>query len=247
VEAGIFHDFHNAWITELRNTLNGGLLPSGYYALGEQHAGRSIADVLTLHASTPPPPPLPPAPATGGVVLAEAPPRVRRKLSASASARLRRRTVSVRHVRGHRLVALLEIVSPANKDREEHVAELVNKLRSALELGVHVMVIDLLPPGPHDPLGMHGAVWSYFEDEPYDLPEDEPLTVASYLAGPPVDAYLEHLAVGGTLPTMPLFLRHDRFVNLILDATYLAAYRGVPEYWRAVLEGRPPSDATSRP
>ena len=35
VAAGMFHDFHNAWITELRNALNGGLLPPDYYALVE--------------------------------------------------------------------------------------------------------------------------------------------------------------------------------------------------------------------
>ena len=49
VDAGTFHAFHTAWITHLSETLNGGLLPSGYYAMPEQHAGRSIADVLTLH------------------------------------------------------------------------------------------------------------------------------------------------------------------------------------------------------
>jgi hypothetical protein len=46
VEAGMFHDFHNAWITELRNALNGGLLPPDYYALGEQHAGHFVGDIL---------------------------------------------------------------------------------------------------------------------------------------------------------------------------------------------------------
>jgi hypothetical protein len=32
VEAGVYHDFHNAWIIMLRNALNGGLLPAEYYA-----------------------------------------------------------------------------------------------------------------------------------------------------------------------------------------------------------------------
>jgi hypothetical protein len=49
VKAGIFHDFHNAWITHLKETPNAGLLPTGYYALGEQHAGRIVTDILTLH------------------------------------------------------------------------------------------------------------------------------------------------------------------------------------------------------
>ena len=50
VDAGTFHAFHTAWVTHLSETMNGGLLPSGYYAMPEQHVGRSIADVLTLHA-----------------------------------------------------------------------------------------------------------------------------------------------------------------------------------------------------
>src|SRR4051812_10625443 len=56
VGAGIFHDFHTAWITEIRNGLNHGLLPQWYYALTEQHAGRFIPDVLahcTLHRPSP--------------------------------------------------------------------------------------------------------------------------------------------------------------------------------------------------
>ena len=52
VDAGIFHDFHNAWLTEIRNVLNNGALPEGYYALTEQHAGRIIPDVLALRHCT---------------------------------------------------------------------------------------------------------------------------------------------------------------------------------------------------
>src|SRR5260370_33226413 len=93
VEGGIFHDFHNAWVTHIRDALNGGLLPGDYYALVEQHAGRMVTDVLTLHASRPnaEPPPLPPG--SGGLALAEAPPKVRRKLTATETYRQRRRTL----------------------------------------------------------------------------------------------------------------------------------------------------------
>lgn len=66
----------------------------------------------------------------------------------------------------------------------------------------------------------------------------EPLTLASYTAGLPVKAYLEHLALGGVLPNMPLFLHSDRYVSVPLEATYDAAYRGVPAFWRDVLERR---------
>jgi hypothetical protein len=52
--------------------------------------------------------------------------------------------------------------------------------------------------------------------------------------------YIEHLAVGSPLPEMPLFLRPDRYVNVPLEPTYQAAYRGTPAVWREVLESGGP-------
>jgi hypothetical protein len=150
--------------------------------------------------------------------------------------------LAIRHVSGHRLVALLEIASPANKDRPRTVEDFAAKAVSALDVGVHLLLVDLFPPGPYDPEGMHGVICQRLEqsDEPYDLPADEPLTLASHAAGPRVEVYLEHLAVGARLPEMPLFLRPDRYIYVPLEATYLEAYRGMPAYWRDVLEGRQP-------
>ena len=163
MDAGTFHAFHTAWITHLSEALNGGLLPPSYYALPEQHGGRLIADVLTLQTpSSAGPPPV----ADGGVAVAETPPRVRRKLTPSPAARASRRTLTIRHVSGHRIVALGEIVSPANKDRAAHVAEFADKAETALWHGIHVLLVDLFPPGRHDPQGMHGAIWERFDDEP---------------------------------------------------------------------------------
>lgn len=240
VEAGIFHDFHTVWIGHLRTALNDGLLPEGYYALAEQHAGRPITDVLTLHASPVAKEPLPLPPATGGTAVAEAPPRVSRRQTIEPAALVRRRTLAIRHVSGHRLVALLEIVSPANKDRAGHIEEFVAKAVSALDLGVHLLLVDLFPPGRCDPHSIHGLILQGLEqsDEPYDLPEKQPLTLASYAAGPQVEVYLEHIAVGAALPDMPLFLRPDRYIQVPLESTYQAAYHGMPAFWRDVLEGR---------
>jgi hypothetical protein len=239
VEAGIFHAFHTTWVAEIQNALNKGLLPEGYYALAEQHAGRFITDVLTLHASPPPTEPLPPLPpATGGILLAEAPPRVQRQQVFEAVELARRRSLAIRHISGHRLVALLEIVSPANKDRPESVEELATEAASALNRGVHLLLVDLIPPGPHDLQGMHEAVRERMlpEGDPYELPADAPLTLASYAAGPKVHVFLQHLAVGAPLTDMPLFFRPDRYINVPLEATYRSAYQGMPAFWRNVLE-----------
>ena len=94
---------------------------------------------------------LPPAPNPGGLAVAEAPPRTRRKHSVAPAARGRRCSLAIRHVSGHRLVALLEIVSPANKDRARHIEEFASKVLSALNVGVHVLLVDLFPPGTNGP------------------------------------------------------------------------------------------------
>src|SRR4029077_18883872 len=53
VEAGIFHDFHHAWIEELKRALNAGLLPEDYYAPAEKHAAGFGPDVLALQTNPP--------------------------------------------------------------------------------------------------------------------------------------------------------------------------------------------------
>jgi hypothetical protein len=191
VEADIFHDFHVAWVAEIRKALNGGLLPDRFYALVEQHVGRTLA---------------------------------------------------VRHVSGHRLIAILEILSPANKDRASTVENFAAKVVEALDLGVHVLVVDLFPPGPHDPHGIHGVIRQRLvqSNEPYDLPAEAPLTLASYASAKSVEIYVDHIAVGAELSEMPLFLHFDRYIPTPLETTYREAYRGMPAFWRGVLESNSP-------
>jgi hypothetical protein len=239
VDAATFHAFHTAWITHLSETLNGGLLPPNYYALPEQHGGRWIADVLTLQVPLSGSP-VPPA-GDGGLAVADNPPRVCRRVSASPTVRGSRRTLTIRHVSGHRIVALVEIISPANKDRAAHVAEFADKAEAALRQGIHLLLADLFPPGPYDPGGMDAEVWQRFDEEPYQFLPDKPLTLASYVADLTPVAYLEHFAVGSPLVEMPLFLSPDRYVNVPLQPTYTTAYQGLPAFWRGALEVRRPS------
>lgn len=242
VDAGIFHAFHLSWLGRLQNALNDGILPKAYYALAEQHSGRIIPDVLTLYggdsaahaaAGTGSPPE-----ATGGTAVADAPPKVRRTHSVALSQKGKRRSLAIRHVSGHRLVALLEVASPANKDRSASVKTFVEKVTSALEYGVHVLLVDLFPPRRHDPRGLHGAILQHLDraERPYELPAGEPLTLASYMAGSVVEMYLEHVAVGTALPDMPLFFMRERYVNVPLQPTYNEAYHGMPALYRDLLD-----------
>lgn len=242
VDAGTFHHFHTTWITHLSEWLNGGALPEGYYALAEQHAGLMVGNVLTLQAPVSRPG-LGPHP-RGAVALAEAPPRVARRIvmSQAATYRALRKTLTIRHVSGHRVIALIEIVSPANKDRPKSVEEFVAKIHSALKCGVHVLVVDLFLPGPHDPGGIHEAVGDFWNPDDEETEREGPYTFASYLADEMPEAFLSDLGLGSPLPEMPLFLDTDSYVNIALDPTYQAAYRGIPEFWRNVIEGGPEDD-----
>jgi hypothetical protein len=244
VDAGTFHAFHTSWLTHLMETLNSGILPHGYYALSEQVATRMQTDVLTLRA--PRPNGLPHASvAPAGVAVAEAPPRTRYCVRPDPQRRPRRlarrsRQLVVRHITGHQVVALVEIGSPSNKDRSVHVRELAEKVVRSLKAGIHVLLLDLLPAGAHDPHGLHGAVWAYFDRAPYEPPQDNPLTLASYVwEGTEPKAYVEPAAVARPLIDMPLFLSADRYINVPLEATYGQAYSGMPEFWRKVIEEGP--------
>lgn len=212
----------------------------GYYAQSEQHAGQSVADVLTLQG-------LPNShfdEDSGAVAVKLKPPLVARRVVANEASqyRLLRRTLSIRHSSNHRVVALLEIVSPANKDRPGSVTDFVEKVCSALKQGIHVLLIDLFPAGLHDPERMHGEI-SYvagLEDENQQpLPSDKPLTLASYVSRQMPEGYVEPLAVADTMPDMPLFLDPDFYVPVPLEMTYQQAYRGIPAVWRDVLDLRP--------
>jgi len=246
VDAGVFHDFHNVWIAALRNQLNEGLLPPDYYAMSEQHAGKYIVDVMTLHR--PSVKGSPRARETGGLAVADAPPQVRRQISLSPTARSLRKTLAIRHVSGHQLIAVIEIVSPANKDRHEHVDEFLGKIEDALGHGVHVLMVDLFPPGKHDRDGLHCALWERMSDEPDEAPPPhEPLTLASYVAQTPIRAFLEHVAFGSRLPEMPLFINPDRYVKTPLEATYDTAWNGTPQVWREILQRRERRKRGKRP
>ncbi len=240
VRPGTFHHFHTAWITHLSETLNAGLLPPNYYALAEQPAGEVGPDVLTLEAAGPGPES--PGWGEGGsatlVAVAERPPKVCFTMSAEMTAcAAKRRTLVIRHATGDRIVALVEILSPGNKHKESALEAFLDKALSALQHGYHLLLIDLFPPGPYDPAGIHGTLWTQIDGAGYQQPPDRPLTLAAYTAGRMPMAYVEPLALGAVLPDMPLFLDPGWYVNVPLEQTYLAAWRGVPQRWRRVIEG----------
>jgi hypothetical protein len=239
VEAGIFHDFHHAWIEEIKRRLNAGVLPTDYYALAEQHAAGFGPDVLTLqgkhdsndddgadgHAS----------PSGGGLLLAA--PKLKPTAETDrAFYRRKQSSIAVRHVSGDRIVAMIEIVSPGNKNSRSGLRAFVEKAAELLDKRIHLLIVDPHPPGRRDPQGIHGEIWDYFAGEEYAAPSDKPLTLAAYESGLSVRAYVVHLQVGDALPDMPVFLEPEKAVMVPLEETYQSAFAAVPRRWQRVLE-----------
>ena len=131
------------------------------------------------------------------------------------------------------MIAVIEIVSPGNKSSRNALRAFVEKMTDLLREGVHLLIVDLFPPGPRDPEGIHKVIWDELREEPFELPPDKPLTLAAYSAGAVKTAYVEPVAVGDLLPEMPLFLEPEAYVPAPLEATYQTAWNVFP----AVLKG----------
>jgi hypothetical protein len=235
VDAGLFHAFHQGWVSALCNALNDGQLPPDYFALPEQTIRGPIPDVLTLHL---PPGLVPPTSDTGTLAVATAPPRTRwvRHREAECYTEKANR-IAVRHLDGD-VVAVIEIVSPGNKGSRADFVAFVNKLRELLSQKVHLLVIDLFPPGPRDPHGAHHAIWEEFQDDDIEPPPDKPLLLVAYDAGY-WTAYVEPAGVGDALPDMPLFLRPGEYIPTPLETTYQATWASFPAVLKKLLEPPP--------
>ena len=241
VDAGIFHAFHHGWIDEIARALNRGLLPTDYYALLEQHAAGFGPDVLALelernHDTDESDQTLTTSGARGGVLLAT--PKLQPVAETDmALYRRKQNAIAVRHVSGDRLVAMVEIVSRGNKASRNAIRAFVEKAAELVDQQIHLLILDLHPPGRRDPQGIHAEIWDEIAGQDYTAPAGKPLTLAAYEAGLTVRAYVVHAAVGDMLSEMPLFLEPEQAVTVPLEATYRAAFTELPRRWKRVMEG----------
>jgi len=240
VEAGIFHDFHHAWIEEIKRSLNSGLLPEDYYAMAEQHAAGFGPDVLTLETSTgngSVSGACPVSGGNGGTGLLLAPPRV--PVLAETDMEFYRRkqnAVAVRLVSGDTIVAMVEVVSPGNEAGQRAMRAFIDKATELLDKGIHLLILDLHRPSRRDPHGIHAVIWEDLTGQETTAAADKPLTLASYESALSIRAYVERVAVGDVLTDMPLFLKPAAHVVVPLEETYAKAFAAVPRRWRRVLE-----------
>jgi hypothetical protein len=110
----------------------------------------------------------------------------------------------------------------------------VAKAADLLEKQIHLLIVDVLPPGRRDP--DHAEIWQEVAGEEYALPPGKPLTLVAYESALTLRAYVEHVALNEELKDMPLFLEPGLDVAVPLEKTYQAAFVELPARWRRVLE-----------
>lgn len=231
IPPGLFHDFHQTWTIQIKLALNAGILPKGISALVEQRSGPWESDVLAIerHGSRV-------EFGKDGGVATLVPPgtrfvgRTSKQIYATRANR-----IVVKHRLG-RTIAVVEIVSPGNKDSRAAIRDFVEKIIDFLRAGIHVLVIDLFPPTPRDPLGVHKVIWDEIEEKEFALPEGKDRILASYETGRVQAYYVEPIAVGDVLPSMPLFLANSWQVPVPLEPTYQATWNSSPEDFRVAVE-----------
>ena len=233
VKPGTYHNFHYRWIAAIIDRLNSGLLPPDFFAMAEQIIGRPETDVVALQTRSRPESP---TERNGGVAVSTSRPQTRfvMPLEVERYAQMANR-IAIHHELGE-VVAVIEVVSPGNKDRRHSLRAFVEKAVDLIRQQVNLLILDPFPPGAHDPHGIHRAIWNEFTDEPFELPIDKRLTLAAYQVEPTKTAYVETIAVGDPLPEMPLFLYDEHHINVPLEETYQTTWNVLPAEIRRLVE-----------
>ena len=206
--------FHSAWAASITRLLNAGVLPEGYYAAPNLDRGGPVEiDVAAL----------------GGPELPDG--SFARQWSPDAPAA----AVAVEWPDADAieveifsrdgdppLVAAIELVSPANKDRPTARQAFAEKCADYLRHGCGVVVVDAVSTRRAN---LHDALLAELGAEPF--PAGGSLSVVAYRSlGGETDGRLEvwpaALELGRSLPTVPLWLGGEFAVPLDLEASYSA-------------------------
>ena len=187
IPSGLFHHFHQDWSIEITRMLNRGRLPKGLSALVEQRAGPKEPDVLAIEDRVQ----RKSGSEESGVLATMERPvtRIVRRTTKQIYATRANRIV-IRHRLG-RIVAVIEIVSPGSKDSRAALGNFVDKTIDFLRKGIHVLIVDLFPPTPRDPFGIHKAIWDQITEEDFQLSEGKDRILVSYDGAEEKTAYIE--------------------------------------------------------
>ena len=202
-----WESFHANWAGAMADVLNEDLLPEGYFAEEQAHSGGRIEiDVATFESAAPPAPAL----STPGVF----PDSFEVQIFRSEG--------------GATLVAAIELISPANKDRQDARIAFAAKCASYLAQGIGVLIVDIVTTRRAN---LHNELVHLLKREDHLLlPASTDLYAVAYRSqnrqdAEWIDIWPATLAVGQPLPLLPLALGAEICLPLDLEATYVKACR----------------------
>lgn len=216
--------FHHSWATYIATHLNENTLPADYFAESEISLGPELEiDVATMQLSD-------------GNVKATAtkvwsPPKP--KISAKVDfAHLDSYEVRVyQDLGGAQLRGAIELVSPGNKDRAGARRTFAAKCAGYIKLGVGVIIVDVVTARSAN---LHKEIFDVLEAVSSRTKWTSPtgLYAVAYRPvtarkGPRVEAWPEALALGKSLPTLPLWLSLDLCVPVRLEESYVETCRSL--------------------
>ena len=214
--------FHGQWpaviVQQLRKRL-----PPGYVAEPRVHRGSQVEiDIATFSKIDSP------SSSTyadrGGVataVWAPATPNVETETTLPEFDEFEVRIYDIK--RGRRLVAAIEIVSPANKDRPENRNVFVAKCAALVQKGIAVSIIDLVTIRQFN---LYAELLAFIGHEDRTLGVQLSYLYAATCRWTTIkkrtvlQAWSHVLALGQSLPTLPLWLDADLVVPLDLEQSY---------------------------
>jgi hypothetical protein len=201
-----WHAFHNSWATYLAAALNR-QLPEGYFAEANVQFGIEI-DVAAFEE-----------PGSGSVNHWTPPAPTATVAFAAATDQVE--VLIFQQEGGPRLAGAIELVSPANKDRADHRGAFVSKCQTYLNRGVGLVVVDVVTDRHAN---LHTELLARLQAA-VDSAIPTGLYAAAYRPSErdgtaTLDVWVEMLAIGQPLPTLPLWLRGGICLPVDLEETY---------------------------
>jgi hypothetical protein len=216
--------FHGQWPAMIVIALNR-WLPKRYVAGPSVHLGSAIEiGVATYETDDTQPPTAEGTQDGGGIATAVwAPPQPTLAVATDPPGQ---ETYEVRVYdteTGERLVAAVEIVSPANKDRPEHRRAFVAKCAALLQEGVCVAIVDFVTTRTSN---LYRQLMEFLGQPDSSFLDDAPSLYAVALRWTNkadqwiLETWVNPLVLGRPLPTLPLWLAEDFSVPLELEPSY---------------------------
>ena len=216
---------HGGWPMMIAQSLNG-KLPARFVAHPNVHLGMSAEiDVSAYEKDELPEWSSEPGNGVATAVATAAPPTLDVATDLPAQDEYEVRVFDVK--RDMRLVAAVELVSPANKDRPEHRQAFVAKCLALLQNQVSVTIVDVVTMRSDNLYAeMLDAVGQTDPSLGKEAPSIYAVACRATKPNPKpkegwrLQAWNHRLEVGKPLPTLPLWLAVNCFVALELEETY---------------------------